>query len=395
MKNQWMGKLTGIVKVKISGPGIERFINSLTRAGILIWNVRMHGSETSTFELKLQDAKKLRAYVKKSDCKIKFIGRAGGPFFLRKLWTNLGFVLGAGAFLLLLFFLSNMVWGIEIKGASPAVEHKIRKELNEMGVKIGQPQFRLSNVDLLQRDLTDRVEELTWVGVELRGTTYHFQVVEKKEPEKTEEIGNQHLASSKKATIVKMFIEEGEALVQLNDVVHPGQLLVSGLIGKEGEKKPVAARGEIWGETWYLNTVELPLTTRLKVYTGEEKRKFYLRIGKTDVPVWGFGKHEYKEYETEDSPYRLKFWKWELPVSFVERTIREEEQAERTYTVVEARKDAMEIARQAIKKQIPEDAKIQGEEILHQSLNNGKVRLSIHFQIIENIVVGQPIIQGE
>ena len=33
--------------------------------------------------------------------------------------------------------------------------------------------------------------------------------------------------------------------------VQEGQLLVSGLIGKEGESLQVPAKGEIWGETWY------------------------------------------------------------------------------------------------------------------------------------------------
>lgn len=395
MKNQWIDAITGVVRVKVMGKGIERFLNQLTRSGIRIWNVKRHGTEAVTFQIKLTDVKKIRVPARSSKCRIRFIERAGGPFFLKRLWTNSGFLLGAAAFFILLMFLSNMVWGIEIKGASPATEHQIRKELTEMGIKKGKLQFMIGNVEAIQRDLTDNVKALTWVGVELKGTTYHFQVVEKEEPDKPEELSPQHLVATKKALIVKMFVEEGEQVVQLNEYVQPGQLLVSGLIGKEEEKQPVPARGEILGETWYKSYVELPLETTFQVFNGNEKRKFYLKMAGKEIPVWGFGKHDYKEYETESSEHTLKLLKWELPVKIVNKTIREKEEVSRTYTKERAVKSAKELARKDIKNRIPEDAMIKGEEILHQSIKNGKVRLSIHFQIIEDIAKAQPIIQGD
>ncbi len=395
MKNQWLDVISGVVRVKVMGKGIERFLNQLTRSGIRVWNVKRHGTEAVTFQIKLVDVKKIRVPARSSECSIRFIERAGGPFFLRKLWTNSGFLFGAVAFFIILMFLSNMVWGIEIKGASPATEHQIRKELTKMGVKIGKLQFMMDNVDAIQRDLTDNVKALTWVGVELKGTTYHFQVVEKEEPDKPKVYGPQNLVSTKKALIVKMFVEEGEQVVQLNDYVQPGQLLVSGLIGKEEEKQPVPARGEILGETWYKSRVELPLQTTFQVFNGNEKRKFYFKIAKKMIPFWGFGKHQFKEYETESSDHSLKLLKWELPVTIVNETIREKEEVSRTYNKDEAIKSAKDLARKDIKNRIPEDAIIKGEEILHQSIKNGKVRLSIHFQIIEDIAKAQPIIQGD
>ncbi|MCM3586289.1 sporulation protein YqfD [Mesobacillus maritimus] len=395
MKNQWISGLVGIVRVKVTGKGVERFLNQLTRNEILIWNVKRHGTEAITFQIKLSDVKKVRGPARQSECKIRFIERAGGPFFLQRLWTNSGFVLGGVAFFALILFLSNMVWGIEIKGASPATEYQIRKELKEMGVKIGKPQFTIENVDVIQRELTDQVKALTWVGVELRGTTYHFQVVEKEEPEKPKIYDAQNLVATKKATIVKMFVEEGEKVVSIHDHVKPGQLLVSGLIGKEDEKQKVAARGEILGETWYKSQVELPLESTFQVFSGEEKRKFYLDISGAEIPIWGFGKHEFQEYEEELNTHQLKIFKWKTPIAVTTKTIREREEVNRSYSEKEAVKRAMDLARKDIKNQLPEDAIVKGEEILHQSINNGKVKLSILFQIIEDIAKSQPIIQGD
>jgi similar to stage IV sporulation protein len=395
MKNQWIHMFSGTVKVKLTGKGIERFLNQLTRNGVSIWNVRKHGSEAVTFYVNLQDVKKLRIPARDSQCKIRFLERAGGPFFLRRLWTNSGFLLGACLFFALIMVLSNMVWGIEIKGASPATEHQIRKELDKMGISVGKLQFSIDNVESIQRVLTDQIGALTWIGVELKGTTYHFQVVEKSEPKKAEAIGPRHLVAKRKAAIVKIFVEKGEPAVKVNDYVLPGQLLVSGLYGKEDNLKSVAASGEILGETWYSTKVELPLKSTFQVFNGNEKRKYALKIVGKVMPVWGFGKPEFSEYETEVNEQRVKFFKWSLPLTVEKKTLREREQVTRIYTKQEAIESAKELARKDIKKHLPENAIIKGEKILHQSFENDKVNLTTHFTIIEDIAVGQPIIQGD
>jgi len=391
MKNQWIEFLYGKVTVKVSGKGLERFINILTRNGHHIWHVKRHGTETVTFKMRVQDAMKIRRFARKSGCRISFLQRSGAPFLLRRLLKNSGFMLGAAAFLFIIFILSNMIWGIEIKGAKPATEYQIRKELDKMGVKIGKVQFLVENVEGIQRHLTDNVNALTWVGVELKGTTYHLQVVEKNEPKKPEQLSPQNLIAKKKAIIVKMFVETGQKVVDLNDHVEKGQLLVSGVYGQEDNPELTAAKGEVWGETWYKSHVELPLVTNFKVYNGKEKQKYSLLIGNFQIPVWGFGKNEFKNYETEQNVYKIHFLKWNLPISYIHKTIREQEEYQRSYTHKEAELNALELAKKQIKSQLDEDAMIKDEKILHKTIRNGKVILDIHFKIIENIAIGQPI----
>ncbi|MDQ0197252.1 sporulation protein YqfD [Neobacillus ginsengisoli] len=391
MKNQWIEFLYGRVTVKVSGRGIERFLNVLTRNGLHIWNVKRHGTETVTFKMRLQDAKKIRHFVRKSECAISFLQRSGVPFLIKRLLKNSGFLAGAAVFLLIILFLSNVIWGIEIKGAKPATEYQIRKELDKMGVKIGKVQFFVDNVEAIQRKLTNNISALTWVGVELRGTTYHFQVVEKTEPKKPELLSPRNLVAKKKAIIVRMDIDEGQQVVAKNDHVQKGQLLVSGEIGQEGKTELVPAKGEVWGETWYKSHVELPLKTNFKVFNGKEEQKYFIEIANIDLPIWGFGKSEFKESETEKNVHKIHFLKWELPISYVNKTIREREEITRTYTNLEAEQIALEMAKKEIKSHLDEDAIIKDQMILHKAIENGKVILDIHFKIIENIAVGQPI----
>ncbi|WNS74342.1 sporulation protein YqfD [Bacillus sp. DTU_2020_1000418_1_SI_GHA_SEK_038] len=396
MKNLWIEFFGGIITVKTKGKGIERFINTLTRSGILVWQVRRHGTEAVTFKMKLNDVKKLRSLVRNSDCKIEFLQRTGFPFIFKRMLKNIGFVIGAPVFLLVIMILSNMVWGIEIKGADPATEYKIRKELNQIGVKRGKVQFFLENVEAIQRKLTDSIEEITWVGVELKGTTYHLQVVEKTEPNKPEYLSPRHLVAKKKAIIVDMFVEEGQPKVSVNDHVNPGQLLVSGIIGEDGQKtETVPAKGEILGETWYTTKATIPLKNTLQVLNGNEIQKHIIKVGKYEIPIWGFGKVEYKKSKIELNEKKINFLKWELPISYINKTIRESEQVTQIFSNEEAFEVAKIQARNDIKNHLSDNAKIKGEKVLHKSVENGKVTISIHFQIIENIAEAQPIIQGD
>ncbi|MEH7010106.1 sporulation protein YqfD [Neobacillus niacini] len=391
MKNQWIEFISGKVTVKVSGKGVERFINVLIRNGLIVWNVKRHGTETITFTMRLKDALKIRHYARERECSISFLKRAGMPFLFKRLLKNSGFVGGALLFLLIIMFLSNVIWGIEIKGAKPATEYQIAKELDKMGVKIGKLQLFVDNVEGIQRKLTNNVGNLTWVGVELKGTTYHLQVVEKKDPEKPEQLAPRNLVAKKKAIIASMYIETGQKIVDINDHVEQGQLLVSGVIGKEGQTQQVAAIGEVWGETWYKSHVELPLETNFFVFNGQEKRKHSLIIGNLEIPIWGFGEPEFKEYETEKNVKKINFLKWELPISIGNETLRAREETTRTYSEEEAEKNALELAKNKIKSGLGEEAIIKDEKILHKELKDGKVILDIHFKIIENIAVGQPI----
>jgi similar to stage IV sporulation protein len=391
MKNQWIEFISGKVTVKVSGRGIERFLNVLIRNGLIVWNVKRHGTETITFTMRLQDALRIRTFARERECSITFLKRAGMPFLFKRLLKNSGFLGGALLFLLIIMFLSNVIWGIEIKGAKPATEYQILKELDKMGVKIGKVQFFVDNVEGIQRKLTNNVGNLTWIGVELKGTTYHLQVVEKKEPEKPEQLAPRNLIAKKKAVIDSMYVETGQKMVDIHDHVEAGQLLVSGLIGKEGQTEQVAAVGEVWGETWYRSHVELPLKTKFFVFNGQERQKFSFILGNLEIPIWGFGEPDFREYEVEKNVRKIHFLKWELPISIGNETLRAREETIRTYTEKEAEINALELAKNKIKSGLDEEAIIKDQKILHKELENGKVILDIHFKIIENIAVGQPI----
>ncbi|ALC81667.1 MULTISPECIES: sporulation protein YqfD [Bacillus] len=396
MKNKWFSFFSGTVQVEVKGPGIERFINECMRKKIPLYQVRRKNGHVLFF-IRLSDVYALRRAIRNFECKCSFTKRKGLPFLIRKSMRNSGFAIGFFGFFLILFLLSNMVWSIHITGAKPETEHEIRKQLNEIGIKIGRLQFVTPTPEIIQKELTDRVSNITWIGVELNGTDLQMKVVEKNEPEKPEYVSPQDLVAKKKAVITNMFVEKGVPLVTVNEHVRKGQKLVSGIIGYEDNKQKVAAKGEILGETWYKSTVTVPLETTFQVYTGKVKTMHKLAAGSQSIPFWGFSlsDEEMGASKTEKLTYPLHFLQFKLPLSYEKELIRETETSKRSYTEKQAIEEGIKMGKKDVEKKIGIDGKVIDEKVLHQTSENGKVKLIILYQVIENIVKTTPIVQGD
>jgi len=395
MKNDWISYLKGTVRVSITGKGIERLMNQFIRNGISFRNVKKMDEQTIMAEIFVEDISAIRATMRKSGCKLFFHQKKGGPFLLKKMWRNSGFVLGLIAFLCIIMVLSNMVWKIDVKGATPYMSHRIMKELDAMGVQKGKLKFVLDDPDTIQRKLTEKIQDLTWVGVEVKGTAYHFQVVEKNIPKVVEQTSPGNIIAKKKAVVTYMFVEKGQPLVKVHDFVQRGQLLVSGVIGKNETQKVVASKGAVYGEVWYKAEVSIPLDTSFQVLTGKSYNKHYLQIFGWKMPVWAFNKETYASQKVDDVVQPVYFFKWKMPLSYEKISTHQSEHTVRHYSRTEAVKKGIETGRKELESKIDKDAKIKGEKVLHQSIENGKVKLVIHYQVIENIAMTQPIIQGD
>lgn len=395
MKNLWVQFIYGYAKMRIDGKYAERFLNRCIENQITIWHIQRITQERMICYIALRDINKIRKLLKMTNCHVTFIGRYGLPFLMKKIRTRTGFIVGLAAFLFLILTLSNIVWNIEIEGASPEIEHQLQKAITDLGIKKGKFLFLLPSVEEIQKQVTDKVENATWIGVRLNGTTLEFEVVEQTLPEKQELLSPRHLVAKKKAVIYDLFVEQGQPIVKPNDFVREGDLLVSGFIGKEGQIETVPAKGKVYGEIWYTSNVSIPLTSLFETLTGERIKRHYLTFYSFDVPIWGFKNHSYDSFEQIEKNYRIKIFKWELPVEYKYVEWLEKEEIKREYKEEEAISIAKEMARQELLKKVPKDAKIKGEKILHESIDNGKVELKIHYQVIENIAIEQPIIQGD
>lgn len=395
MSKFWTKPLYGTVSVRIMGKYTELFINRCLEKGILIWNIRRISNDTIVLRMYLKDALMIRPILKECRCKIHFLNRKGLPFFLKRVSARSGFVIGLVCFFIIVFLLSNMVWNVKVTGADPKLEHRIYKVLEEIDLKRGKFIFQLPDEREIQNYITDRVPELTWIGVTLKGTTYQFQVVEKELPEEVKRYSPRNLVAEKKAVITKMFVEQGQAMVEVNDYVQKGEVLVSGILGQEENTKIIPAKGKVYGEVWYTSEVTIPLKSTFETLTGDHYTKHYISIFGLEIPVWGFKSVDYKQYERNGSEKTFRFIKWNLPITYSKLEILESQTVERNLTVEEAVKVGKQMALEDLENMTDEDTEIKSSKILHQRTDNGKVKLVFHFKVIEEITKSQPIVRGD
>jgi similar to stage IV sporulation protein len=84
-----------------------------------------------------------------------------------------------------------------------------------------------------------------------------------------------------------------------------------------------------------------------------------------------------------------------LPIAYEKAIVREEEEANREYTEKQAMAVAEEMGQKELKKKLDERAMIIGKKVLHKQVENGNLKLLLHYTVIENIAEAQPISESD
>ncbi|HWO54627.1 MAG TPA: sporulation protein YqfD [Paenibacillus cookii] len=397
MKIPTLSGVRGCVQITVRGEGINRLINALAEAGIPVWDIRpASNNQTADMKLLLRDFHALRPLLKRTGCRMHVARRIGLPFRLAKLYKRKFFAAGIGAFFLLLFVLTSLVWNINVVGNEKIPTEDILKAAKEEGVRPYQWIFRLKEPDKLSRALSLKLPETSWIGVERKGTTITIQVVEAEKPEKEPLASPRHLVSKSDAVITSIYAEQGRPLVQKNTRVKKGQVLISGILGDgEARSQVVVAKGEVKGLVWHEYQLEVPLVQKRKIYTGERKDKSYLVLGNRAIQLWGYGKEPFAKSETLTERDPLTWRSIALPIGWMTEKVMEVTETQETLQPEEAKKLGLEAAIRDILAKYGNDSQIISQKILHEKRENGKVYMKVLFEVEEKIAEELPIVQSQ
>ncbi|HEX7063938.1 MAG TPA: sporulation protein YqfD [Bacillales bacterium] len=392
MDKRWLSLFFGQVRIEVRGRRAEQFINRCIEHEVNVTDIKRTDEQSIICTIQSQDVRKLRPLLRQSDCKLHIAGRKGWPFFLNKLSFKKGFVAGILLFAAVLFMLSNMLWRIEITGTDPETAHEIRKVLDKLGVERGEFQFSLPAKEDIQHAIADQIDQVAWVGANLNGTTYRFNVLEKEIPEEEKALTPRNLVAEKEAVIYDIYVEQGVAKVQPDEYVKKGDVLISGVIGEKKHRKVVPAKGKVLGETWYESEITVPLVTELKTYTGKSYTKHAVYIFGFRIPVWGFSKPDFDKYDVKLKKTPMKFLGWTLPISYETKKYLQTDKVKREYTRKQATAKAKQLGKEDLLNQLDQNARIKSQKVLRETVDNGKVKVLMYYTVIEDITVEQPLI---
>lgn len=254
----------GYVTVCVEGIFLEKFTNLCAVNCLPFWNVKRYGMAKMSGYTTISGYRKMRHVAKKCGCRVKLNRRRGVPFILHKYRKRKIFAIGIVLFLVFIKLSGLFVWQVDVVGNVSPISDEILAQVEELGVKRGTLKSEINIRDMASKLMVKR-SDLSWVGVEIDGMRLKVRVVEKaKVPERIDENAVCNIVASKPGMIIGINTLQGTQMVEVNDIVDKGDVLVSGIIEMQqfpDKTQRVHSLAEIEAKVWYERSKTLKLSS--------------------------------------------------------------------------------------------------------------------------------------
>lgn len=394
--------LFGYVTMVVNGRTLERFINLATKRGIYFWDIRRLDQDRIMIKARLSGVKPLRHVARDTGSRFKIDRRVGLPFVLGRARRRKTLALGVIFFLTALYVLSSFVWFVQVDGNVKVGDREILDAARKAGFHRGAPKWRFE-VFAVEEKIKEKIPEVAWVGLEIRGTRALITVAEKKFLPPDHD-GPSDILAAKAGLVRDVLVLSGQAVVREGDTVFPGQLLISGEIwppealDPQGailnvEPRLVRARGIVKARVWYEAYGESALVEHEQRPTGREERRVAVRLLGRQVVVSGPRKDPFLSFEVSETVRTGPGWRnYSLPVEIVTTVFRET----RLHLVRHGREEALRLAteqaREILKERVPAEVEVlhQRIDMVHTGTREQLVRVRIIVETLEDIGVEKP-----
>lgn len=275
--------LLGYVIFSIPTSQIEGLINLCNEKAISFSEVLIDG-ERATFSTRLFQEKRLLKEAKARSLEIVLVSRRGLPSLIIRYRRRVGLLIGAIIAAIAFSISSGLVWDIRIEGADDVSREKIISALDECGFSIGS---RIEGLDtsVLENQMLIVCDEISWISVNIKGTVASV-VVRGAEypPQKAPSPACSNTVASQGGKIVGFEDIRGDICVAIGDEVSEGQVLISGIMGGEGEPlRYGASAGRVLAEVEEEIKIEIPEKYLKKATKSVIKEEKYLIFFKNEL----------------------------------------------------------------------------------------------------------------
>lgn len=382
--------ITGYVRFQARGVFFEKFLTICAQQGIRVFEPSRK-DEIMTGYVLAKDYKRLKKPSRKTGLTLKITKKSGIPFFISRYKRRLGVVAGIILFLSALTILSNFVWSIEIVGIQTIDKQEVISSLEDLGFKVG---CYIPSIDVrrLEQQFLLENDEVAWIGININSSVAEIQIHERvKSPEFT--VDNDKacdVVASQTGLIKYMEVYDGQPQVSVGDVVLEGQLLISGILeDAKGNVTLKHARAKILALVWEDVVIEVNMSHRYRVDTGEKKTLNTLVFLGARIPLYLSDKVDFEYYE-ETSATGLSIFGFELPISVQKRVLIGYEEQTEELTEESAKKQAFEKLDLYIQENLP-DAYVESRDA-NERIEDGRYILTVNLKIKKDIAKEKEIL---
>lgn len=368
------------ILVKINGHNVNNYLRWLIKENINIINLKVINHHELIILIDYHNYSLLHKYSK--TYKITIIKKYGRLRMLDIIKNNLIIIVCIFISIFFLYFLSNIIFSIDIISNDQEMIKLITKELSNNNLnkyQIKKPQQELNQIK--QNILNNNKDTIEWLEISVIGTKYVIKYVERKQP-KTNTIYNyQSIIATKDALITEIHAYNGEKIKNINDYIRKNEIAINGILEQpNGTKLYTKALGKIFGEVWYKVTVDYPYTYYEERLTGKRKNVLSINFLNHKYPLIPY--RQYRQFKTSNKTLLIN----SLNIfSMTYETQYELKIIEDIYTPEEVISLAIKRAQDKLITSNNKIIKVTDVTVLNKQDLGSKITLNLFFTVVEDI----------
>lgn len=366
-------------KLKITGKDVKRFLQNLYKMHINILDID-YQKKSVIIKVNEYDYEKIKNIKTIYEIEIvKYYGLAKLKIFFKNYYLFL-IIFSIGSIMFL--GLTNIIFDVEVVHSNKELRELLLEELKEQGITKNHLVVSYSKKELIKQEILKKYQDkIEWLEIERQGTKYVVKVEERKKLSPLEDEIPRNIIASKNGLITKIESSQGEILVKKDQFVRKGDILISGAIhNKEEITGFTKAKGNVYAETWYTVTVELPCHYHEEIETKNSQTILNINFFNKNINIFQFNK-----YKNSIMTSKYKLSNHIIPFSI---SISKEQEIiinDKIYTKENAIIEASEMAQKKLKENLGQNIEIKYEKNLKIIEENSKIKVVIFYKLNENI----------
>jgi len=374
-----------IVWIESNCDNYYRLISKVESLSIKIYEVK-YIDKKLYLKVTKTDYEKINKYI--ISYKFKIIKNTGINKVLDYIKKEKIFIISL--FLGLIFFvcLKNMIFKINIIHENSSIRELIKDELDENGIKVLRFKKSYKKLDEIRQKILDKhPDKLDWMEFEVKGIVINVKIEERIITDIKKDDRVCDIIAKKNGVINEIRIEQGEGLVNINDYVKEGDVLIRGSVKyNEEDKRYTCANGEIYATTWYTGSISIPF--KYYEYEKQNDKRYNL--------VWEYNENKHEVFknrlENYESNYKtlLKIFDFNL---YLDKQI-SVKKIEKEYTEEEALEAGINKVIEATEKKLSKKDTIIDKKVLKKVKNNSTMDIDV-FVVVKELISTQKEIEIE
>lgn len=380
MRNTFLNKIESCVRIKITGKNVNNYIKRLIINKINIIDLKYNSYNEVLLTIKYSDYLKLKTI--RSIYEVQIINKYGNLRIKSILKRNYILLSSIILGIILIIFLSNIIFSIDVIHTNKSIIELVTNELNKNGIKKYTLKKKYKVLEEIENKILDEnKDKLEWIEIETVGTKYVVRVEERKIKSENNNNIYQDIIASKSGVIKKIIAFSGEKKYEIDNFVSKGDTIIKGSITKPNNDIILThASGLIYAEVWYQVSVEYPYQYKEEILTGNKKNVYYLKLINKKLELFNFKK--YKNFQNEP---KVLLYNNILPISLVKEKQYEVNIIDEIYTTEEVIDKAIILAESKLLDSNKKIEKIDKVSIIKKEEYDSKIKLDLFISVIEEI----------